>query len=59
MVPADRKWYARWAVQQLLINALNGIDPQWPPASFDLGAERQRLAGLMKTEDVEVPKEFG
>jgi PPK2 family polyphosphate:nucleotide phosphotransferase len=58
VVPADRKWYARWAVQQLLINALEGINPQWPPAGFDLGVERQRLAGLMKTEDVKVPKEF-
>jgi PPK2 family polyphosphate:nucleotide phosphotransferase len=59
VVPADRKWYARWAVQQLLIDALSRIDPQWPPASFELDLERQRLAALMKTEDVEVPEDFG
>ena len=50
VVPADRKWYARWAVQQLLIHALETIDPQWPAPSFDLEVERQRLADLMKRE---------
>jgi PPK2 family polyphosphate:nucleotide phosphotransferase len=44
VVPADRKWYARWAVQQLLLEALGAIDPQWPPASFDVEAEKERLA---------------
>jgi PPK2 family polyphosphate:nucleotide phosphotransferase len=44
VVPADHKWYARWAVQQLVLDALDQIDPQWPPASFDVKAERKRLA---------------
>jgi PPK2 family polyphosphate:nucleotide phosphotransferase len=44
VVPADRKWYARWAVQQLLLEALERIDPQWPPATFDVKAEKARLA---------------
>lgn len=44
VVPADRKWYARWAVQQLLLDALTALDPQWPPADFDVEAERARLA---------------
>ncbi len=44
VVPADRKWYARWAVTQLLRAALNELDPQWPAANFDLAAERTRLA---------------
>src|SRR6185437_11695862 len=39
VVPADHKWYARWAVQQLLLDALDGIDPQWPPAGFDVKEE--------------------
>jgi PPK2 family polyphosphate:nucleotide phosphotransferase len=43
VVPADRKWYARWAVQQLLVDTLQRIDPQWPPADFDVEAERSRL----------------
>jgi PPK2 family polyphosphate:nucleotide phosphotransferase len=44
VVPADHKWYARWAVQQLLLEALEGIDPQYPPPAFDLAEEKARLA---------------
>jgi len=44
VVPANRKWYARLAVQELLIGALEGIDPQWPAADFDVEAEKKRLA---------------
>lgn len=43
-VPADRKWYARIAVQQLLIDALADIDPRWPPATFDVEEQKRRLA---------------
>lgn len=45
VVPADRKWYARLAVQHLLLEALEAIDPQWPAATFDVEAEKKRLAG--------------
>ncbi|HEX5728916.1 polyphosphate kinase 2 family protein [Microbacterium sp.] len=44
VVPANRKWYARLAVQQLLLGALREIDPQWPVATFDVEAEKLRLA---------------
>ncbi|MBN9152315.1 MAG: polyphosphate kinase 2 family protein [Cryobacterium sp.] len=44
VVPADRKWYARIAVQRLLLDALRRLDPQWPTATFDVAAERKRLA---------------
>jgi PPK2 family polyphosphate:nucleotide phosphotransferase len=44
VVPADHKWYARWAVQQLLIDALEDMAPTWPPADFDVEAEKARLA---------------
>jgi PPK2 family polyphosphate:nucleotide phosphotransferase len=44
VVPADRKWYARWAVQQLLLDALADLDPRWPEATFDVEAEKVRLA---------------
>lgn len=46
VVPADRKWYARLAVQELLIAALEAIDPQWPTADYDVAAERARLVAL-------------
>lgn len=44
VVPANRKWYARLAVQNLLLEALEDIDPQWPAATFDIEAEKKRLA---------------
>ncbi|MEW1835636.1 polyphosphate kinase 2 family protein [Microbacterium sp. NPDC079995] len=44
VVPADHKWYARLAVQALLIDELERIDPQWPAADFDVEAEKARLA---------------
>ncbi|QOD93440.1 MULTISPECIES: PPK2 family polyphosphate kinase [Microcella] len=44
IVPADRKWYARLAVQTLLLSALRDLDPQWPTADFDVELEKQRLA---------------
>lgn len=43
VVPADRKWYARIAVQHLLIGTLAAIDPQWPKATFDVESEKRRL----------------
>jgi len=43
VVPANHKWYARLAVQELLLAALEDIDPQWPTADFDVAAERARL----------------
>jgi len=44
VIPADRKWYRNWAVAALLAEALEAIDPQYPPADFDVDAERTRLA---------------
>ncbi|MBF4513760.1 polyphosphate kinase 2 family protein [Plantibacter sp. VKM Ac-2885] len=44
VVPADRKWYARIAVQRLLLDALEDIDPQWPAADYDIAVEQARLA---------------
>ena len=43
MLPADKKWYRNLAVGNLLLEALRGIDPQWPTADFDVEAEKQRL----------------
>lgn len=43
IIPADRKWYARLAVQQLLIETLESLDMSWPTGSFDLDEQRRRL----------------
>jgi PPK2 family polyphosphate:nucleotide phosphotransferase len=44
VVPADRKWYARLAVQHLLTATLEDMQLSWPPATFDVEAEKKRLA---------------
>ncbi|WP_166845957.1 PPK2 family polyphosphate kinase [Isoptericola sp. BMS4] len=43
VVPANAKWYARLAVQALLVGTLAAVDPRWPAATFDVEAERARL----------------
>lgn len=43
VVPADKKWYARMAVQEILIKALGGLNLQWPAGDYDLAHERARL----------------
>jgi PPK2 family polyphosphate:nucleotide phosphotransferase len=44
VIPADRKWYARLAVQRLLLDAMHSLNLQWPKADFDVEAEKRRLA---------------
>ncbi len=44
VVPSDRKWYRNWAIASLLLETLRKIDPQYPPADFDIEREKMRLA---------------
>lgn len=44
VVPADRKWYARLAVANLVLEHLRAMDLSWPVADFDVAEELQRLA---------------
>ncbi|MBC7762697.1 MAG: polyphosphate kinase 2 family protein [Candidatus Saccharibacteria bacterium] len=44
VIPADHKWYARVAVQHLLLDALRGLHLTWPVAEYDVAAQKQRLA---------------
>ncbi|KQW04802.1 phosphate--nucleotide phosphotransferase [Leifsonia sp. Root4] len=44
VIPADKKWFTRIAVQQLLIDALRDMKLSWPVADFDVAAEKARLA---------------
>ena len=41
VVPANKKWYARIAVQQLLLDALEGLKLQWPVPDLDVELERE------------------
>ncbi|HEX7168450.1 MAG TPA: PPK2 family polyphosphate kinase [Acidimicrobiales bacterium] len=36
VVPADKKWYRDWVVLQILVDALQKIDPQFPEPEEDL-----------------------
>ena len=44
VVPANHKWYARLAVQRLMLDALRGMALEWPRADYDVEAEKKRLA---------------
>ncbi|MCP8998524.1 polyphosphate kinase 2 family protein [Pseudarthrobacter sp. RMG13] len=43
VVPANKKWYARIAVQQLVLGALSDMKLEWPKAEFDVGVERELI----------------
>lgn len=44
VLPCDKKWYSQLAVTELLIEALKGMKLTWPPADFDVEAEKKKLA---------------
>lgn len=44
IIPANNKWFARLAVSQLLLHALEDLNLEWPPPSFDVEEEKRRLA---------------
>jgi PPK2 family polyphosphate:nucleotide phosphotransferase len=44
VIPSDRKWYRNWAVAQLLVEHLRSLNLHWPPADFDIEAEKLRVA---------------
>jgi PPK2 family polyphosphate:nucleotide phosphotransferase len=44
LIPADKKWFRNLAVAQLLLDALRGLDLQWPVADFDVEEQKRRLA---------------
>ncbi|MEJ1192891.1 polyphosphate kinase 2 family protein [Pseudarthrobacter sp. NPDC055928] len=41
VVPANKKWYARIAVQQLVLGALSDLRLEWPKAELDVPIERE------------------
>lgn len=45
VVPANNKWYARLAVQQLLLEHLRDLNLTWPAADFDVDEQKAILAG--------------
>jgi PPK2 family polyphosphate:nucleotide phosphotransferase len=44
VIPADRKWYRNWAIQQLLLETLRELDPQYPKREdLDVPALKKQL----------------
>lgn len=43
VVPANSKWYARAAVQKLVLTELEQLDLGWPAAEYDVASEIARL----------------
>lgn len=50
VLPADRKWFPRLAVTEILTRTLAEMDLQWPAADFDPVEERRKLAATMSRE---------
>ncbi|MGH9042317.1 MAG: PPK2 family polyphosphate kinase [Acidimicrobiia bacterium] len=44
VVPADRRWYRKWAVARILRETLTELDPRYPEPDFDVEALKARLA---------------
>ena len=42
VVPSDTKWYRNWAVGQLLLEALRGMQLEWPAPDYDVEEQRAR-----------------
>jgi PPK2 family polyphosphate:nucleotide phosphotransferase len=45
VIPADRKWYRNFAITNLLIETMERLDPEWPPADYDIEEEKKRVLG--------------
>lgn len=45
VIPADHKWYARLAAQQIVLTKLREMELDWPQPEYDLKKERKRVAG--------------
>ena len=43
VVPADKKWYSRLAITEILTRTLEDLDPQWPVADFDVKEMKKAL----------------
>lgn len=46
VIPAGRKWYRNWSVASLLRDELESLHLEWPKATFDVEAQKARLATL-------------
>jgi PPK2 family polyphosphate:nucleotide phosphotransferase len=50
VVPADRKWYSRLAITEILAQTLVEMSPSWPKPRWQVAVQRRKLAQRMSTE---------
>lgn len=43
VIPSDRKWYRNWAIANVLLETLRGLDLDWPEPTYDVAEQRARL----------------
>ena len=53
VIPADKKWFARLAVTELLTQALIDIDPQWPTPRWHVDVQRRKLLATVDPDHAE------
>ncbi|HSV38841.1 MAG TPA: PPK2 family polyphosphate kinase [Nocardioidaceae bacterium] len=44
VVPSNKKWYRSWAIATLLVEAFESMKLDWPTPSYDVEAEKKRVA---------------
>jgi PPK2 family polyphosphate:nucleotide phosphotransferase len=44
VIPADKKWYVRLAITQLLVDTLRAMHLEWPAANFDVEEQKKLVA---------------
>ena len=58
IVPADNKWYTRYVVAQITLQALKKIDPQFPPLAPDIAEQLEKFKKLISSVDVKSLEEI-
>lgn len=53
VIPADKKWYARVAVTEILTQTLIDVDPRWPKPRWHQDVQRRRLLETVDPELVD------
>ena len=58
IVPADNKWYTRYVVSQITLQALKKIDPQFPPLAPDIAEQLEKFKKFISSVDVKSLEEI-
>ncbi|MBM3214391.1 polyphosphate kinase 2 family protein [Candidatus Poribacteria bacterium] len=51
VIPADRKWYSRLVVAEIIVNCLKDIDPQYPEVTAEQRASLEAARQALEAED--------